>query len=241
MTSFATFSPGRNWEQIRVSVCYTGANVKIVSTHSGFSAAKDGATHQGLEDIALTRVIPNLTVIEPADYRQTGKALVEILKHDEPVYMRLNRNKTPLFTTAKTPFEIGKAQVLNKGEAISIVACGPLVYRALEAAREMAAKERVSAEVINCHTIKPLDEETIIKSALKTGLVLTVEEHQAAGGLGGAVAELLAQKAPTKVHRLGVRDTFGESGDYSDLLAKHDLDKNGIMKMVKSLLIAHER
>ena len=241
MTSFTTFSPGRNWEQIRVSVCYTRANVKIVSTHSGFSAAKDGATHQGLEDLALARVLPNMVVIEPADYKQTGKALEEMLKHESPAYMRLNRNETPIFTTAKTPFKIGEAQILNKGEKVSIIACGPLVYTALEAVKELELKDRISVEVINCPTIKPLDEDTIARSAAKTGLVVTLEEHQINGGLGGAVTELLSQKMPTRVYRLGAQDTFGESGDYKKLLSKHGLDKEGIIKKVKSFVTAHDR
>jgi transketolase len=241
MTSFSTFSPGRNWEQIRVSICYTGANVKIISTHCGFSAAKDGATHQGLEDIALTRVLPNMTVIEPVDYQQTGKAVEELLKHEGPLYMRLNRNETPVFTTTKTPFKIGEAQIVNKGEDISVFACGTLVYTALEAARELAAKDRISVEVVNVHTIKPLDEDTIVKSVKKTGLALTLEEHQVNGGLGGAISEMLAQKSPTRILRMGAQDTFGESGDYKKLLEKHYLDKNGIMKMVKSLITAHAR
>ncbi len=232
MTSFTTFSPGRNWEQIRVSICFSKANVKIISTHSGLSANKDGATHQGLEDIALTRVLPNMVVIEPADYEQSKKAITEALKHQGPVYIRLNRNETPIFTTSKTPFKIGEAQILKKGEDVTMIACGPLVYTALEAAKELELKKRISAEVVNCHTIKPLDEETIVRSAKKTKLVLTIEEHQTAGGLGSAVSELLSEKSPTYVHKIGVQDTFGESGEYQELLEKYHLNKDYIKKKV---------
>lgn len=241
MTSFTTFSPGRNWEQIRVSICYSNANVKIASTHSGLSAAKDGATHQGLEDLALTRVLPNMVVLEPADYLQTQKALQAAVKHQGPVYIRINRNKTPLFTTQTTPFAIGEAQILKKGEAATLIASGPIVYTALETAGELQHLERINLEVINNPSIKPLDEDTIIKSAVKTGLVITLEEHQTKGGLGSAVAELLSQKHPVPIYRLGIRDTFGQSGDYEDLLKQYNLDKNSVIKSVKSYLAAHDQ
>ena len=235
-TSFAVFSPGRNWEQIRASVCYSNTNVKIASTHAGLSADKDGATHQGLEDIALTRVLPNITIISPADYNQAKKAVQAAAKIKGPVYIRLARNDSPIFTTAKTPFRVEKAQVLKKGEEVTIIAHGPIVYEALKAARELELKDRIDAEVINCHTIKPLDEETIVKSALKTGKVITVEEHQVAGGLGGAVAELLSEKAPTQMLRMGIKDVFTESGDYNKLLTKYKLNSSDIIKRVKSLV-----
>jgi transketolase len=241
MTSFTTFSPGRNWEQIRLAIAYSEANVKIVSTHSGFSAAKDGATHQGLEDLALMRVLPKMTVLEPADYQQTQKALEAALKHQGPVYLRISRHETPLFTTKETPFVIGEAQILKKGEDVTLIGSGPIVYTALEAARELEVKERISVEVINNPSIKPLDEQTLTKSALKTGLVITLEEHQRNGGLGSAVAELLSQKQPVRIYRLGVRDTFGQSGSYEDLLKKYKLDKESVIKSVKSYLAAHDQ
>ena len=237
ITSFASFSPGRNWEQIRISVCYTGANVKIASTHAGLSASQDGATHQGLEDIALARVLPSMTVVAPADYLQTQKAVAEAAQMKGPVYLRLTRNESPVFTTKKTPFEVGKAQVLKKGEDISIIACGPIVHDALLAARELELKFRIDAEVINCHTIKPLDEEVIVLSALKTKKVLTIEEHQVAGGLCGAIAELLSEKVPTSVYKMGLKDTFSESGSYKDLLNKYELSREHIVKKVKSLVL----
>ena len=235
MTSYSAFSPGRNWEQVRVAICYTGANVKIASSHSGFSASADGATHQALEDLATTRVLPNLTVISPADYWQTKRAVKAAANHKGPVYIRLSKNKIAKFTTSKTPFKIGEAQVLKEGSDITIAATGTLVFEALMAARELELKHRIRAEVINFHTIKPLDEKTIIASAKKTGHVLTIEEHQMAGGLGGAVAELLSEELPTPVTRMGVQDSFGESGSYDELLHKYGLSREHIIKKVKSL------
>jgi len=225
ITSFATFSPGRNWEQIRISICYTGANVKIASTHAGLSAGKDGATHQGLEDIALARVLPGMTVISPADYNQAQKAVFAASEIKGPVYLRFFRNESPIFTTKNTPFEVGRAQILKKGGDITLISSGPTVYEVLKAARELELKFRIDAEVVNLHTIKPLDEETIIKSALKTKKVLTVEEHQIAAGLGSAVSELLSEKAPVLIHKMGLKDTFGESGEYKNLLDKYKLSQ----------------
>lgn len=232
MASYAAFSPSTNWKQIRLHVAQSSLNVKVVGTHSGLSPAADGSTHQALEDIALMRVLPNFTIIAPADYEQTKRALEAALLIKGPVYLRLTRNPTPKFTTAKTPFEIGKAQVLNEGKDVTIIATGPIVYEALKAARELGLKHRVDVEVINCHTIKPLDSETILKSAKKTKHVVTIEEHQIAGGLGGAVAELLSETLPTKLMRLGVNDTFGESGEYEDLLKIHKIDHLNISKQV---------
>ncbi|MFC1756254.1 transketolase family protein [Patescibacteria group bacterium] len=238
ITSFAVFSPGRNWEQIRASVCYSNTNVKIASTHAGLSADKDGATHQGLEDIALTRVLPNITILSPADYNQTQKAVKAAAHIKGPVYIRLAKNESPIFTTSKTPFNVIAAQILKKGEDVTIIAHGPIVYEALKAARELELKFRIDAEVINCHTIKPLDEETIVKSAIKTGKVVIVEEHQVAGGLGSAVAELLSEKAPTQILRMGIKDVFTESGDYNKLLTKYKLNSANIVKKVKSLILS---
>ncbi len=192
---------------------------------------------QGAEDIALARVLPSMTVVAPADYLQTQKAVAEAAQMKGPVYLRLTRNESPVFTTKKTPFEVGKAQVLKKGEDISIIACGPIVHDALLAARELELKFRIDAEVINCHTIKPLDEEVIVLSALKTKKVLTIEEHQVAGGLGGAIAELLSEKVPTSVYKMGLKDTFSESGSYKDLLNKYELSREHIVKKVKSLVL----
>ncbi len=238
LTSFAVFSPGRNWEQIRASVCYSNVNVKIVGTHAGLSADKDGATHQGLEDLALTRVLPNMTILAPADYNQAKEAVLAAAEIKGPVYIRLNRNESPIFTTAKTPFHVGEAQVLKKGEDAAIIAHGPIVYEALKAARELELKYRIDVEVINCHTIKPLDEDTILKAAIKTGAVITVEEHQVIGGLGSAVAELLSEKYPTQILRLGIKNVFTESGDYDDLMTKYELNSASIVKKVKSLILS---
>jgi len=232
--SYAVFNPGRNWDQMRVSVCYSNANVKIVGGHTGISVGPDGATHQALEDIAMTRVIPNLMVVVPADFEQAKKATLAIAIHKGPVYLRLTRPKTAVFTTVTTPFELGKAQVLRIGKGVSIFACGGLVYEALLAAEEL--KEEVDVEVINVHTIKPIDEETIVRSARKTGKVITLEDHQVSGGLGGAISEVLGEKCPTKIIRMGMQDSFGESGEPDELLAKYGLDKNGVIKTIRKII-----
>lgn len=232
--SYAVFSPGRNWDQLRVSVCYTNANVKVVGGHSGITVGPDGATHQALEDIALTRVLPNMVVVVPCDFEQTKKATLAIATHKGPAYLRLTRPKTACFTTATTPFELGKAQVMRQGKDVTIFACGPLVYEALIAAEEL--KEEVDVEVVNVHTIKPIDEETVVGSARKTGKVVTLEDHQVNGGLGGAVAEILSEKCPTKMIRMGMKDTFGESGEPAELLSKYGLDKDGVIKTIKKII-----
>jgi len=228
MCSFAVFSPGRNWEQIRISICYNKANVKIVSSHAGLNVGEDGATHQALEDIALMRVLPNMTVIAPCDYEETKKAVLVAAKIKGPVYIRYGREKTPVITTKQSKFKIGKAEILRQGKEVTIIACGPMVFEALQAAEELA-KQKISAEVINCHTIKPLDKATIIKSAKKTGKVVTVEEHQVNGGLGSAVAEVLAQNYPVPMKIIGMPDKFGESGTAKQLLNKYRLNSKVIV------------
>lgn len=232
ITSLAIFSPTRNWEQIRLSICFSYQNVKIVSTHAGLSHSFDGGMAQCLEDIALTRVLPNMTVISPADYWEAKKATLEIAKLSGPVYMRLGREATTEITTEKTPFEIGSAQVIKVGTDATIISTGTMLYEALEAAKELKAKYNVDVEVINCATIKPLDATTIVNSAAKTKLVVTIEDHQVTGGLGGAVAECLAENYPTKVIKLGVRDTFGESGKYVELKEKYGLASHHIVNSV---------
>lgn len=234
ITSFAVFSPGRNWDQIRVSICYSNANVKVVGSHAGFSSTGDGATAQALEDFALMRVLPNMTVLSPADSVETKKAVVASAEHTGPVYIRIMRAKTPVFTTEKTPFEIGKAYTLSEGKDITIIATGPIVYEVLIAAENLE-KDGISCEIVNCPTIKPLDEETIFKSAAKTKKVVTVEEHQINGGLGGAVSEFLSQKLPTKMEIVGAKDTFGESGSYVELKNKYGIDAHHIQNVVKSM------
>ena len=234
-SSYAVFNPGRNWDQIRVSVCYTNANVKIVGAHAGISVGPDGATHQGLEDIATMRVLPNMTILAPCDYYETKKATIAAAKINGPVYIRFGRNATPVFTTPDTPFEIGKAYVLREGTDVTIVSCGPLVYEALLAAHELEV-EGLSVEVINCPTIKPLDIDTIIASAKKTNAVVSVEEHQITGGLGGAVAETLGEHYPATLQRIGMPDTFGESGEPHELLKKYGMTKPAIVVAVKKVL-----
>ena len=235
MASYATFSPGRNWEQIRVAICYSDVNVKIVSSHSGFTDEGDGATHQALEDIALMRVLPNMTVLVPCDYYEAKKATKAAAGYQGPVYIRTGRKATPVVTTEETQFEIGKAYILKEGKDLTIVACGPLVYEALKAARHLHNKG-IDCEVINSPTIKPLDEETILKSCKKTGKVITVEEHQIIGGLGSAVSELLIEKMPVPLFRVGVQDKFGESGKYEELLDKFKLSAKSIIIESEKLL-----
>ena len=230
--SFAVFSPGRNWEQIRVSICYNNVNVKIVSSHAGLNVGEDGATHQALEDIALMRVLPNMTVIAPCDFEETKKATLAAAKIKGPVYIRYGREKTPVITSKQSKFQIGKANILRQGKDVTIIACGPMVYEALVAADELA-KQKISAEVINCHTIKPLDKATIINSAKKTKKVVTIEEHEVNGGLGSAVAEVLSQNYPVPIKILGVPDKFGESGTAQQLLNKYNLNFKGIINAIK--------
>lgn len=230
VASYAVFNPGRNWEQLRVSVCYSDLNVKIVGSHAGITVGADGATHQGLEDIALTRVLPNMTVVSPIDFEQARKATVAVSERKGPVYLRFHRNKTPIITTRMTPFEIGKAQVLRRGKDVGLLATGPMAYEALMAAEELA--DKIDVEVLNIHTIKPLDKGEILRVAQKTRKIVTVEDHQKAGGMGSAVAELLSEEYPTKLIRVGVDDSFGESGDPEDLLDKYDLGRQAIMNAV---------
>lgn len=229
MTSYAVFSPGRNWDQIRVSIAYNQANVKIVSTHAGLNVGPDGATHQGLEDIALMRVLPNMTVVVPADAEQALQATIAISRFQGPVYLRLTRSSTPLFIDPKMSFRIGQAHVLQTGADVTLIACGPLVYQTLLAA-EALKRHHISATVINCHTIKPLDEKTIVTSVKKTKAVVTVEEHQRAGGLGSAIAETLAAHYPAPQEFVAVEDTFGESGQADELLEKYGLTVEHIVR-----------
>ena len=236
VASYAAFNPGRNWEQIKDSICYSDANVKIIGAHGGYASGVHGATHQALEDIALTRVLPNMTVLIPADFIQAQKALEEAIKVDGPVYLRLSRSDTPVFTTKKTPFVVGQAQILKEGSDITVIACGPLVYEALLAARELGLKFNIDVEIINCHSIKPMMDMHIINSVKKTNLVITIEEHQISGGLGSVISELLSEKYPTKIHRMGSKDKFGESGLYEELIEKNGLTKEHIIKEVRELV-----
>ena len=217
VSSYAAFSPGRNWEQIRTTICLNETNVKIVGSHAGVSVGPDGATHQMLEDIALMRVLPNMVVVAPADAVEAEKATIALAKHRGPAYIRLAREKSPIITTDKSPFSLSRAQILRSGKDITLVACGTMVYQALMAAEELAG-QGIEAEVINAAVIKPLDVITITASARKTGAVVTAEEGQIAGGLGGAVAEALADHYPVPLARVGMLDRFGESGAPNELL-----------------------
>lgn len=235
ITSYAVFSPGRNWDQIRVSICYSEANVKIIGAHAGISVGPDGATHQALEDVTIMRVLPNMTVVVPCDYYEAKKATVEAAKFKGPFYMRFAREKTPVVTTEKTPFTIGKAEIFRDGKDLTIVANGPLVYQSLLAAEQLE-KEGISARVINCHTIKPLDKETIIKAAKETKAIVTAEEHQTTGALGGAISELLSENYPIPIKKIGVKDRFGESGEANELMKKFGLLKDDIIKAAKEII-----
>lgn len=236
IASYATFSPGRNWEQVRIAICYSKANVKIVGAHAGLSVGPDGATHQALEDIALTRVLPNMVVLCPADYQEAKKATIAAAKHTGPTYIRLAKEKTAAFTTEKTPFEIGKALILMEGKDVTIISTGPILYEALKAAQELTMKRGISCEVINLSTIKPLDEETILESVRKTGRVVTVEEHQRIGGLGGAISELLSQRLPVPMKIIGVEDSFGESGKYDELWEKYGISSQHIKNEIRGFV-----
>ncbi len=222
VSSYAAFSPGRNWEQIRTTICLNDRPVKIVGSHAGLSVGPDGATHQMLEDIAIMRALPNMVVLAPGDAVEAEKMTIAMAKDKRPNYMRLAREASPVFTTKDTPFEIGKAYVLREGSDVTLIATGVMTYNALVAADKLA-KDGISAEVVHVPTIKPLDNETILKSVQKTGAVVTAEEHQITGGLGGAIAELLAEELPTPLARVGVKDRFGESGTPDELFEKFGL------------------
>lgn len=233
--SYAAFSPGRNWEQIKTTACLNEVPVKIVGGHAGLYTGPDGATHQMLEDIALMRVMPGMVVICPGDSVEAEKATLAMAKDPHPNYLRLCREATPVLTTEKTPFEIGKAYVFEKGEDVTIIATGTMTYHAMLAAEQLF-KDGIDAEVVHVPTIKPLDEATILRSVKKTGCVVTVEEAQIAGGLGGAVAEFLGENHPVPIKRLGMQDRYGESGDGEELLVHFGLDAKHIRLAVHSVV-----
>ena len=237
LASYAMFSPGRNWEQIRTTICYNNRNVKIAGAHAGISVGPDGGTHQAIEDIAITRVIPRMTVIVPCDTIEARKATLALAKMEGPAYLRLAREKTPVMTTDESPFEIGKAEVFweSKDPEVAIIACGALTYNALVAARELE-EEGTHTIVLNNHTVKPMDEEAIYAVAKKTGAVVTVEEHQIAGGMGSAVAEVLSQKHPVPIEFVGVHNEFGQSGEPDELIKHYGMDKDAIVKAVKKVI-----
>jgi transketolase len=235
VSSYATFSPGRSWDQARVSVAYSQANVKIAGAHTGVSVGPDGATHQALEDIAIMRVLPNMVVLVPCDYEQTKKATVAAGRYKGPVYLRFTRDASPVFTTEHMSFEIGKAQLLRDGTDVAIIGAGPVLYSALLAAEQLK-QEGISVLVLNSHTIKPIDAAAIAEVAKKCGCVVTVEEHQVMGGCGSAVCEVLAKFCPVPVEMVGMQDTFGESGEPGELLAKYGMDTAAIVAATRRAL-----
>ncbi|MEW5846509.1 MAG: transketolase family protein [Bacteroidota bacterium] len=233
--TFAAFATGRVYDQIRQVVAYSNKNVKICASHAGLTLGEDGATHQMLEDIGMMKMLPNMTVIVPCDYNQTKAATLAIAEHVGPVYLRFGRPAVPNFTPADHKFEIGKAQLLVEGNQVTIFATGHMVWKALEAA-DILEQKGISAEVINIHTIKPLDEEAILKSVTKTRCVVTAEEHMMNGGLGDSIAQLLARKMPTPIEMVAVNDTFGESGKPEELLVKYGLDTPNIVEAAQKAI-----
>ena len=233
--TFANFSTGRVYDQIRQSIAYSGKNVKICASHAGLTLGEDGATHQILEDIGMMHMLPHMTVINPCDYNQTKAATLAIAEHEGPVYLRFGRPKMPIFTPADQRFEIGKGIMLNEGKDVTIVATGHLVWEAIQAAEKLEAAG-VSAEIINIHTIKPLDSDMIIKSAKKTGCVVVAEEHQTIGGLGASVSQCLSTNHPVPMEFVAVNDSFGESGTPAQLMTKYGLDAENIIKKVNSVM-----
>ena len=230
--TFANFSTGRVYDQVRQSIAYAGKNVKICASHAGLTLGEDGATHQILEDIGLMRMLPGMAVVVPADHNQTKQATLAIADHEGPVYLRFGRPKWPVFIPADMPFEIGKAQVLSPGKDVTLIACGHLVWKALKAAEELE-QLGISAEVINMHKIKPLDTDAILASVTRTGCVVTCEEHNRHGGLGDAVAQVLTTHRPTPQEFVAVNDSFGESGTPDQLLKKYGLDVPDIVAAVQ--------
>lgn len=234
-SSYAAFSPGRNWEQIRTTIALNDMPVKVIGSHAGVSVGPDGATHQMLEDIALMRVLPNMIVLAPGDSLEAEKATKAIAANGKPSYMRLAREKTPIFSTIESPFEVGKAYVLREGSDVSLLGTGAMTYELLVAAK-ILEKAGVQAQVVHVPTIKPLDEETILACVRKTGRVVTAEEAQIAGGFGAAITELLSEKLPMPVHRIGMQDRFGESGEPKELFVHFELNGAAIAKNVQQFI-----
>ena len=235
ISSYATFSPGRNNEQIRTNISINNVPVKIVGAHAGISVGPDGATHQALEDIALMRVQPPMVVVVPCDAVEAQKATFAVAFNGKPSYLRVGREKSPVFTTKETPFEIGRAEIFRDGKDAAIIGCGMLLYNALLAAEELS-KEGIECMVINSHTVKPLDEKTIIDAAKKCGAVVTVEEHQVSGGLGSAVAEVLSRNYPVPQEYIGVQNRFGESGEAEELIKHFGMDVESIKNAVRNVI-----
>jgi transketolase len=235
IASYAMFNPGRSWEQVRTIMALNETNVKIAGAHAGVSVGPDGATHQAIEDIAIMRVIPHMTVVVPCDSVQTKKATLALSEMWGPVYLRFGREKTAVVTTEETPFEIGKAQTLREGNDVAIVACGILVYNALLAA-DTLAKDGIECRVVNNHTVKPMDEAAIVDAASACGAIVTVEEHQKAAGMGSAVAEILARRHPVPIEFIGVSDRFGQSGDPAELIEYYGMGVDSIVDAARTVL-----
>jgi transketolase len=238
--AYSVFAIGRNWEPIRTLLAYPQNKVRIIASHAGVATGPDGATHQMTEDFALMRVLPNFTVISPADFQEAQKAVKAVVDLPGPVYLRLTRANFPVFTTEKTPFEVGKILELKSGQDLTIIATGSVVYNALLAAFELE-KKKISARVLNCHTIKPLDAKAILKAAKETKKLVVVEDHQKAAGLGSAVAELVCQHYPVPLLFLGIPDRFGESGEAEELYRLFGLDKEGIFRKIKDWFLKIKR
>ena len=235
VSTYCVFLAGRAWDQIRTTVCYNNLNVKLAGAHAGISVGPDGATHQSLEDVALMRVLPNMTVIVPCDAEETRKATLAIAKKNGPCFIRFGREAVPVVTDENTPFEIGKARICREGSDVTIIANGAMVYEAMQAAEQLE-QENISAQVINMHTVKPLDEQAVLDAAKKTGCIVTAEEHQIGGGLGSAVAECLAKHYPVPMEMVGVNDSFGESGKPEELMDRYHLSARSIYKMSQKVL-----
>lgn len=235
VSTYCVFLAGRAWDQIRTTVCYNNLNVKFGGAHAGISVGPDGATHQSLEDVALTRVLPNMTVIVPCDAEETRKATLTIAQKEGPCFIRFGREAVPVVTDADTPFEIGKARLCRAGKDVTVFANGAMVYEALCAAEELSS-ENIDVRVYDLHTIKPLDQEVILAAARETGCIVTAEEHQKNGGMGSAVAEYLAQTCPAPLEMVAVDDSFGESGQPEELMQKYGLSKEAIIQKVKKVL-----
>lgn len=233
--TFANFSTGRVYDQIRQSIAYSQKNVKICASHAGLTLGEDGATHQILEDIGMMKMLPNMTVIVPADFNQTKQATMAIANYEGPVYLRFGRPSVPIFVKPHANFQIGKADMIMEGTDVTIIACGHLVWKSIEAAQELA-KEGISAEVINMHTIKPLDEKAVLNSVAKTKCVVTAEEHMINGGLGDSVAQVLSRNNPAPQEYVGVNDSFGESGTPAELMTKYGIDTPNIIEAAKRVI-----
>ena len=238
IASYAMFNPGRSWEQVRTIMALNETNVKIAGAHAGVSVGPDGATHQAIEDIAIMRVIPHMTVVVPCDAEQTKKAAVALSEMWGPVYLRFGREKSAVITTGETPFQVGKAQTFREGDDVAIVACGILVYNALVAADRLAREDGIECRVVNNHTVKPMDEAAIVDAARTCGAVVTVEEHQKHAGMGSRVAEILAQRYPVPIEFVGVEDTFGQSGDPAELIEYYGMGADAIAQGARR---AHKR